>query len=316
MKALTVFYILVIYIFLQFCWWAFLLADLNKEVYKFKLENHKYSHEYHVQEDLLNKLHHRWFMIAGEGVVFLSFLILGAVKTHKAFQKEMRLSQRQKNFLLSVSHELKSPLASIKLYLQTLQKHDLDKQKTQSFIENALIDTERLNVLVDNVLTATKIEQHSQFFIKEVINFSTCVKEIVDKFIHGNRNSHVFELNCMENIYLQFDKQALSSVLINLLENAQKYAPPLSLIRVSLKQEQNKIILQVADEGGGIAENEKISIFEKFYRIGNEETRKSKGTGLGLFIVKYIVENHNGKIHVKNNLTQGSIFECVFTIPS
>jgi two-component system phosphate regulon sensor histidine kinase PhoR len=143
MKPLTLFYILVVYIFMQFCWWAYLLADLNKEVYTHKIVYSIQNQQPGREAVMLKKLHHRWFMIAGEGAVFLSLLILGAVKTHRAFKKEVALANSQKNFLLSVTHELKSPLASIKLYLQTLQKHDLEKNKQQAFLENAIKDTER-----------------------------------------------------------------------------------------------------------------------------------------------------------------------------
>ena len=295
MKPLTLFYILVFYIFIQFCWWAYLLVDLNQAVYAHKI----------------SAMHHRWFMIAGEGAVFLCLLTLGAIKTHKAFTKEVALSNRQKNFLLSVTHELKSPLAAIKLYLQTLQKHDLEKSRQQTFIENALKDTDRLNALVENVLTATKIESHSQLFYKENLNFSDEIKGLINQYLMSSKHEHRFEMEIKPDIYLAFDKQALSSILMNLLENAQKYAPINSLIKVRLDTGPGKVLLQVSDEGTGIAENEKLSIFEKFYRVGNEETRKSKGTGLGLFIVKYIVENHQGKIVVKNNNPKGSIFEIV-----
>lgn len=316
MKPLAVFYILVFYIFVQFSWWAYLLIDLNKEVYTHKIENISLKTSPVVsqeeQTEMLHKLHNRWIMIAGEGVVFLSLLILGAVKTRKAFKKEVALTQRQKNFLLSITHELKSPLASIKLYLQTLRKHDLDKQKQQSFIENAIKDADRLNTLVENVLTATKIESSKQLFFKEEINLSEAVRDISTKYIQSHSNKHYFEIHVTPDIHSVFDKQALSSVLINLLENAQKYSPEGSLIQIFMEKTANKVILKVVDEGTGIADEEKSSIFEKFYRVGNEETRRTTGTGLGLFIVKYIVENHNGRIHVKNNIPKGSIFEIQF----
>jgi two-component system phosphate regulon sensor histidine kinase PhoR len=312
MKPFTLFYILVLYIFIQFCWWAYLLVDLNQEVYVYKATlSGLQNPALHQEVLMLKKLHHRWFMIAGEGLVFLCLLALGAVKTHKAFTKEVALSNRQKNFLLSVTHELKSPLAAIKLYLQTLQKHDLDKMRQQAFIENALKDTDRLNALVENVLTATKIESHSQIFYKENLNLSETIGVLVNQYLMTSNEQHRFEMEIKPDIFWNFDKQGLSSVLVNLLENAQKYSPKNSLIKISLDSLPSKVLLQVSDEGTGIAENEKLSIFEKFYRVGNEETRQSKGTGLGLFIVRYIVENHQGKIVVKNNHPKGSIFEIV-----
>ena len=318
MKPLVVFYILVVYIFLQFCWWAYLLVDLNQEVYEQKtkceaiIESNNVNQFSQKQDALLSKLHHRWIMVAGEGTVFLILLVLGVTQTRKAFKKETALSQQQKNFLLSITHEFKSPLASIKLYLQTLQKRDLEKEKQQTFIQNAINDTERLNNLVENILTATKIENSSYVFHKEKINLSDVVNELALRFNQDQEKQKIVENHVEPNIFFNVDKLAFVSILLNILENAVKYSPTNSQVKLELNQVSNKIILKVSDEGIGIANDEKTKIFEKFYRSGNEETRKTKGTGLGLYIVKYLVEKHNGTISVKDNSPKGSIFEIVF----
>jgi two-component system phosphate regulon sensor histidine kinase PhoR len=292
-------------VFLQFCWWAYLLADQNREIYENKI-----LHSVQDKETLTRTLHKKWFMIGGEGVVFLSLLGLGVFKTRQAFQKEVALNRQQKNFLLSITHEFKSPLASIRLYLQTLQRHDLEKEKKDSFIKNAIDDTERLDKLVENALLASQIE-NSSYFSKRRINLSLLIKEILDKI--PSKGSIVASIE--DDLFFNADSLAIASLLLNLVENANKYSSG-APVKVSLARVKNKIVLSVADEGIGVPDNEKMKIFDKFYRIGSEETRKSKGTGLGLFIAKHIAEAHHGKISVKNNLPKGSIFEVSFSIIS
>ena len=126
MRPLYLFYLLVIYVLLQFCWWAYLLVQLNNEVYEHRIENVLLKAPDPVsanaaQQSLENKLYQRRWMITGEGTVFIVLLAIGSAFTYKSFKKEFELARQQKNFLLSITHEFKSPLASIKLYLQTLQ---------------------------------------------------------------------------------------------------------------------------------------------------------------------------------------------------
>ena len=113
-------------------------------------------------------------------------------------------------------------------------------------------------------------------------------------------------------IHFEIDKTSFPSIILNLLENAVKYSEADSTVTLTLKKNQNTIILSVKDEGAGISDEDKSMIFQKFYRAGNEETRSTKGTGLGLYIVNYLVEQHNGTISVKNNSPKGSIFEIIF----
>ena len=124
------------YVVLQFCWWAYLLVELNQEVYAHKIEVVELKNTYpdvkeSEREHLLKKLDERMWMMAGEGAVFLTLLVIGINMTRNAFRKETLVARQQKNFLLSVTHEFKSPLAGIKLSLQTMQKHELDKEKNQ-----------------------------------------------------------------------------------------------------------------------------------------------------------------------------------------
>ena len=317
MKSIYLFYILVAYILLQFTWWSYLLVQLNTEVYDHKIENvhlrNTSSDQQLAEEKILQrKERERWWMVMGEGGVFLCLLLFGSIQVHRSFRKEMLLARQQKNFLLSISHEFKSPLASIKLYLQTLLKHDLDRDKKESFINGAIADTDRLHNLVENSLLANMIDHKGYSFHKEEVNLSALVRLIVQKFqsLPGCKNK--IESNIAEGITVQADKTAFGVMLSNLLENASKYSPPQSEIKILLQKSNHKIILSIADEGIGIPSSEKNKVFEKFYRVGKEETRRTKGTGLGLFIVKYIAEHHNGKISVHDNSPKGSVFEITF----
>lgn len=286
MKPLTIFYLLVCYVIAQLIWWAALLVELQPL---------------------------RRGMVIGEGFVFISLMSFGAYKLHRAINKEKKINAQQKNFLLSVTHELKSPLASIKLYLQTILKRDLNKEQQQNFISKSLLDIERLADLVENMLLATRIENKSYSFPKEQFNLSQLVDKIVSR-LQIHLCSHEALITEIEpNVYINGDDFALSSVITNLIENAVKYSSDCVPIYVSLKRQlTGKVNFTVADLGIGISDEEKPKIFDKFYRVGNEDTRKTKGTGLGLFIVKQVLDHHQATIKVKNNSPQGTVFDVCF----
>ncbi len=306
------------YVLIQFGWWAFLLIDLNDEVYQHKIENVELralqenlrtDEIYHLEK----KIEQRRWMVIGEGSVFLALLVWGAFMMIKAYKKEMLLARLQKNFLLSITHEFKSPVASIKLYLQTLLKHDLDKKKEISFINSAISDTDRLNNLVENALMANLIDHEGYSFGKEDLNFSALLRLLSQKFQqmpeHSNLTSKI-----EDGLYIYADKNAMTILINNLLENAWKYSKDEKQISLSAKSQEDNVILEISDKGIGITDKEKLMVFEKFYRIGNEETRRTKGTGLGLFICKYIVEKHEGKISIQDNEPQGTIFRIEFPV--
>lgn len=314
MRPILFLYVLATYILLQFCWWAYLLLELNDEIFEHKIENVRLtaaSPELESQTIAYfekKKQQRRW-MVAGEGGVFLTLLLWGSVLSIRSFKKEFELARQQKNFLLSITHEFKSPLASIKLYLQTILKHDLDREKEITFLNNAINDTERLNTLVENALLANLINHKGYSFSKENLNLSAFLRLQVQKFQqvpnHGTVETHI-----QDGIFMDADMNSLNLLINNLLENARKYSAKNTPIVVSLEKNEKCIRLCVADNGPGIPDDEKAKVFRKFYRIGNEETRQTKGTGLGLFIVKYISEGHKGQVLIKDNKPHGSIF-CV-----
>lgn len=311
------FYLLVAYVLMQFAWWGYLLAEQNNEIYRLKSAINLLHHEdpqlvIEKGNELEKKLYSRRMMIAGEGMVFIVLLLITFLRVRDTFRKEELLALQQKNFLLSVTHELKSPIASAKLQLETLLKRDLERDKQKELLTHAVSDTERLNKLVENILLAARIENNSYEFHKENIHLSDYLTEGMKQTIQAFHPKQKVMLDIQPNIFFSIDKMSFPSIILNLFENAVKYSPETSSIRVGLKEQGNDVVLSVSDEGSGVPEEEKQNIFKKFYRVGNEETRKAKGTGLGLYIVKYLVEKHEGTIFVKNNSPGGSIFEIVF----
>lgn len=255
----------------------------------------------------------RMAMIVGEGSVFLFLLIVGAFFIRKSIAKEIKLKEQQQNFLLSVTHELKSPLAAIKISLETLIKRDLSKDMRLSLLNNSLKDIERLDTLVENMLLATKIDNRSYTFPKEQVDFSELVSRSAERLqLHSCGTEQLIKTDIEKGIYINGDAFTLSSVVNNLIENAVKYSDPCSEVSVHLCQIGGKVVFTVSDRGPGVSDEEKMNIFDKFYRVGHENTRKTKGTGLGLFIVKEVLQHHDAEIVVKDNVPQGTIFEVTF----
>ncbi len=313
-RPLFWFYILVAYVFIQFAWWTYELFQLNNEIYYLKTELNLLKGDSAEEiimrgNEMNHKLHKRWIMISSEGAVFVGLLLIGIIQIKRTHKKENELARQQNNFLMAVTHELKSPIASVKLQLQTLLKHQLSPEKQTEIIKDTLNDTDRLNALVENILFVSKIENSIHQLHLEKLNISNVLNEILEKKKNLFFLNHKIEMDIKSDLFLKVDKEAFTSVVINLIENAVKYSPIDSTINIRLFETQNTIVFSVADNGIGISDEEKKKIFQKFYRVGNEETRNSKGTGLGLYIVNYIVKQHGGNVIVKNNKPKGSIFE-------
>jgi len=247
-------------------------------------------------------------MIYGEAMVFICLLVLVAMKIHSGIKKEIILNRQQRNFLLSITHELKSPIAGIQLALETLSKHHLtlSPDKAEKLLNNSHIESERLANLVESLLMASKLEGESLVLQKEDILLDELIGYIIknmrDRF--GHHKKFFLETNGPVEIFA--DRFAWHTIIINLLENAVKYSGPDAAIGVRLLDNESWLSIEFWDEGIGISEEDKKNIFKKFYRTGNEDTRQTKGTGLGLFIVKQLVELHKGIIKVEKNFPQGS----------
>jgi len=243
----------------------------------------------------------------GEGTTFLIVILIGAVVVYTSFRRHILLSRQQNNFMLSVTHELKSPIAAMKLNLQTLEKHKLDESKKMLLLERCIRESSRLNDLCNNMLFASQLEGRQYKQARELFDLSALAKDAISEY--AARYPRKFRDDIMPECDVNGDRVMLQMAINNLLENAVKYTPADKLITLSLHKTQAGIVMRIEDEGAGIPDAEKKKIFNKFYRIGNEESRKSKGTGLGLYLTNKIVQQHKGRIAVRDNKPSGTVFE-------
>lgn len=293
-KSITIwFYVLSIYVIAQFIWWGYHIIDLTNQ----------------ITGNTPNGFR-RILMIVGEGTVFLAILIFGIWSIRKYIKRELEFSRNQNNFLLSVTHELKTPIASSKLYLQTLQKRNIDESKREEIIQKVLLQNEQLERLIDNILNATRLESKRLILHKEELNVSTFLTRIFERY-ERQYTSIKFINKINPNITDEVDPFIFETIVNNLIENAIKYGGQQAEITIELdKQEQ--LIVRIADKGFGVEAASQKMIFKKFYRVGNEETRTQKGSGLGLFIVSELAKLHKGVVRYYPNNPKGSIFEVRF----
>ncbi|MCF8254803.1 MAG: HAMP domain-containing histidine kinase [Bacteroidia bacterium] len=260
-------------------------------------------------KSLENNYKRQLWMYIMEGIVMMLLLFWGVIVIYSSFKKELLFKRLQANFLLSITHELKTPLTAMKLYMETLLKRQVSPEQTKTIIENSLIETDRLQEQVEKLLLSAQLDNHKYQLQKQSLNLSELLEEIIANFIRPRNHSLTIETNIQEQVIVQGDANALEMIINNLISNAIKYGGETSTIKISLVQTNQFTSLKIADEGPGIKEEEKKLLFNKFFRTGDENTRKTKGTGLGLFIVKNLVDLHQGKITISNNEPKGTIFE-------
>lgn len=324
----VLFYFVITYVLVAGGWWACLLWIKNQDAMLAKQQVLWVQYQRQIGEEaqyeaflttvpnihLTHQYDRQKWMILGESVVLLSLIILGIWKIASSRQKEIALTKQQRNFLLSITHELKSPLAVIQLTLDTFNKRELTREQQAMLTKNGLSETERLKKLVEDLLLAARVDGGYQYSFEPtdlVALARQCIQIITPKFA-GNID---FDNQLEQATIKQGDPNTLSFALINLLENAVKYAKDSSKIIVRLlnNTDKNTYCIEVVDFGHGIPKQEREQIFDKFYRIGNEDTRQTKGTGLGLYIAKEIVKAHRGKLFVRDNQPRGSVF--TITLP-
>jgi signal transduction histidine kinase len=303
------YWFLLVYILAALVWWFIALNRQNEQMTKYKLEKLDASDKNHIAQSnsISDENKRKTAQYIGEGSIFFLLIMAGAVFVFRAVRRQLRISQEQQNFLMALTHELKTPIAVAKLNLETLQKRKLDEAQQQRLIQNTLQETNRLTALCNNMLLSSQIEAGGYRVTKEETNFSELVSGCVNDFvIRFPQRRIIADIN--ENIFFSGDRLLLQMAVNNLIDNAIKYSPKESTISIRLSEEDNRIRLQVKDEGKGIAATEKENIFSKFYRIGNAATRAAKGTGLGLYLTKKIVLQHQAGIEVTDNTPTGTIF--------
>ncbi|MFN0013150.1 MAG: sensor histidine kinase [Saprospiraceae bacterium] len=308
------------YMVLAFAWWAVQLWRENDRLFTVSTELLETKHGgprrgvnltelMHTAEyqALVKRRQKHKRMILAEGVFFTLCLGFGLYIINRSAKREVTLARQRRNFMLSITHELRSPIAAIRLALETLNRHELQRQQVEKLCTNGLRDAARLQNLVDDLLLAARLED----------NWHPSPELLDVRSIAQYCLSNLFVRFPLAKIELDFpsgppsvsaDRTGFTAVVQNLLENAVKYSPEGALVRLSAENIDGLFRLRVADSGIGIPDSEKAAIFEKFYRVGNEETRRSTGTGLGLYIVKQVMQAHGGRISVADNADGGTVF--------
>lgn len=246
------------------------------------------------------------------GIIFFAVIITGLVLNTIFLLREIRRNEQTDAVLNAVTHELKTPIASIKLYLETLKSRDVEENKRKEFYDVMLADSNRLLSTVEQVLQAGRTREKGRQMNIEEIDLTALVSECAHIAVTRNKLSdNVIKLSSGGNIKVSGDRAELQSVFTNLFENAIKYSGDnYPKISVKIKSAMvSRVDIFIKDNGIGIAPSDVKRIFKRFYRVQGESGTKTKGTGLGLFIAKSIVEKHGGKIFAESKgLGKGSTF--------
>jgi len=317
--ATTIYLLLLFYIIAALVWWFISLQKQNTMMRDFKIIQLNASidrrdspglYNYAVAK-IENEYKRNFAKYIGEGSTFFLLILIGAAFVYRSVQRQFRLQQQQQNFMMAVTHELRTPISVARLNLETLQKYQLEPEKQKKLIRMTLDETERLNMLTNNILISSQLEGGGYVISKEELDLGDLLKDCIHHFAQRYPDRKFIE-SIEPDMDVKGDQLLLQLLINNLLENAIKYSPKEKPISCVLHSNNGKVELHIIDEGPGIPGEERKNIFKKFYRIGNEATRKTQGTGLGLYLCRKIAEDHDAAISVMKHLPQGSVFAVIF----
>jgi signal transduction histidine kinase len=304
-KIRALFHPIMVFIGVQIAWIVLMAVWIN-----WYLENNLSIKE--LAQKIRPDLFHaevEW-LILFEGCFLMLLILAGVYVIFVYWNKQNRLNQMQSNFVASVSHELKSPLASIQLYLETLKYQEVSNEESKDFVETMLSDTSRLSSLIENILQSSKADPKSMELQLEKVDLGKFLSQVV-----GDHRRQFEEKKCDVKLQLDaspvltLDKKALQMVFNNLIGNALRYSPVGSDLKIQLHRSGRFWDVDFEDKGIGFEKKDMKKVFKKFYRVQNEDTRNIEGAGLGLFISREIVRNHKGKLKVMSaGRGQGAVF--------
>jgi signal transduction histidine kinase len=267
-------------------------------------------------EQLVGKEKQLYLMLFA-GIIIV--MLIGIVVMIRAVIHESEISRMKSEFVSNVSHELKTPLALIRLFGETLESGIVsDEKKRQEFYGIIRKESERLTHLINNVLDFSRMDTGVKEYHFKEADLVEVVRSTLEAYkFHIRDDGFKIESELPdESITLKIDKDAISQVLLNLLNNAVKYSEERKYIQVRVCKNSISALISVTDHGVGIPKEELKKIFDKFYRVSTAKTRETRGTGLGLTLAKHIVEAHGGTIEVESEVGKGSRFMVILPITS
>ncbi len=255
----------------------------------------------------------RVWMFGSLIAVAVTVALIGFVSARRAFHRQLRLNEMKSNFVSSVSHELRAPIASIRLMAEGLKRGKISEPpKQREYFHFIMQECRRLSSLIENVLDFSRIEQGRKQYELEPTDVVKLVSETVkgiEPYAEEKQVRLEWSNTCgQENLQATMDGRAIQQALINLIDNAIKHSSNGAAVKVELGCNSHSLYISVQDGGPGIPAKEHEKIFERFYRLGSELRRETQGVGIGLSIVKHIVETHRGKIAVESEVGKGSRF--------
>lgn len=304
-----IYWFLLAYVLAALIWWYIALSRQNNDMVSLKIQEIKKDDPRYLEkyEKIQDEKRRKTAQYIGEGSIFLLLITAGAIFVYRAANRQLKTSRQQQNFMMAITHELKTPIAVTKLNLETMQKRKLDETQQQKLLQNTLQEANRMNALCNNMLLSSQIEAGGYRMTNEEIDISELAKGCVNDF-RTRFPLRTIESNIAEEIFVIGDNLLIEMAINNLIDNALKYSSKENKVQVELNKPNESVELMVKDEGPGISDSEKKHVFEKFYRVGNEATKRAKGTGLGLYLAKRIVMAHKGKIFITNNQPAGAVF--------
>ncbi|MDY0212928.1 MAG: HAMP domain-containing sensor histidine kinase [Desulfuromonadaceae bacterium] len=284
---------LLAFIAIQCCW----IAVVIFWVYWFLGSHHKFRSVAEQYGPELPNPGIEWFILF-EGLLLLLVILGGVYVIFLYWRRQLALNREQRFFISQVTHELKSPVASLQLHLETIERHHPPDAQLDEFVATMISDTRRLDELISKMLTANRLEQSRWRLALRPHDLSDFVENFVATW-EKQQQQEELNLTCdiVPSIHVRLDPETFSVVLRNLLENALKYSNSPAQIHVRLRRAGNFALLQVRDQGRGIPTEEQRRVFRMFYRRPQGEYNV-KGTGLGLFIVKALVKRHKGQVEL------------------
>ncbi|RYG43573.1 MAG: HAMP domain-containing histidine kinase [Chitinophagaceae bacterium] len=309
----AIYWFMLAYVVAALVWWFIALTIQNNATSEFRIADLPADHTHYALElKRIEQFRERKFaQYTGEGITFLLIIMGAAIFIFRAVRRQFKQGRQQQTFMMAITHELKTPVAVAQLNLETLNKHKLEKPQKEKLLSNTLQEIKRLNLLCNNLLVSSQLEQGGYVYAYEDVNTAEFLEEIVENF--NNRfPSRPIEWKVDESAAICVDLHLMQMAINNVFENAFKYSK--GIIRLSAEKNNSMLMIKILDEGPGIPDEDKKSVFNKYYRLGNEATRTSKGTGLGLFIARRIINAHKGKIFIENNHPQGATFNIVLPL--
>ncbi len=317
-RATIIYWSMLLYIIAALVWWFIILEKQNRQMgdmrYK-ALQEQTTTLSLAETQQQLEKIDADIKRNSGkylaEGITFLILILIGAAFVYRSVRRQFNMQQQQQHFMMAVTHELKTPVSVARLNLETIQKYSLDPDKEKKLIRNTLEEIARLNALTNNILISSQLEGGGYRSTREELDLSYLLKDCINDF-RSRFPERMFTENIEPDTELKGDPLLIQMLFNNLLENAIKYSPKESPVGITVVKKDTAVIVEITDEGPGIPDEEKSKIFTRFYRIGNENTRKTQGTGLGLYLCSRIAADHNADISVTNHSPRGSKFAVTF----